>query len=197
MQTPELRNSGESERRCNVSWTATFSGATLPIISAGEALRKQLQTDEDDDGGWGSSVLFCVRLTLISLYLQQRSVSQRTEWLRLTSQTGGQTSSKWWRFSWPNMNYKYCHNHWIKNIHLNLNTFLIITEIFQSWLKILLGRKPNFLMIWFVLIPSCLTASEDWKVLRLSHDPLKDAQNRGVVVIRPLKRSMSAGESCV
>uniref|UniRef100_A0A672L002 CCDC81 HU domain-containing protein n=1 Tax=Sinocyclocheilus grahami TaxID=75366 RepID=A0A672L002_SINGR len=46
---PESRNSRESERSCNVPRPATFSGATLPRISAGEALRKQLQTDEDDD----------------------------------------------------------------------------------------------------------------------------------------------------
>lgn len=145
-------------------------------------------------------VLYCSVLdSLSSHYICNREASASgqndCDWPH--RRAGGQTSSKWWRFSWPNMNYKYCHNHWIKNIHLNLNTFLIITEIFQSWLKILLGRKPNFLMIWFVLIPSCLTASEYWKVLRLSHDPLKDAQNRGVVVIRPLKRSRSAGESCV
>ncbi|XP_016422102.1 coiled-coil domain-containing protein 81-like [Sinocyclocheilus rhinocerous] len=53
---PESRNSRESKRRCNVPRPATFSGATLPRISAGEALRKPLQTDEDDDdGGWGLS----------------------------------------------------------------------------------------------------------------------------------------------
>ncbi|KAF4119204.1 coiled-coil domain-containing protein 81-like [Onychostoma macrolepis] len=44
---PESRNSRESER------PATFSGATLPRIPAGEPPRKQLQTDEDEDDGGG------------------------------------------------------------------------------------------------------------------------------------------------
>uniref|UniRef100_A0A672KZX5 CCDC81 HU domain-containing protein n=1 Tax=Sinocyclocheilus grahami TaxID=75366 RepID=A0A672KZX5_SINGR len=72
---PESRNSRESERSCNVPRPATFSGATLPRISAGEALRKQLQTDEDDDdGGWDECSISRTNLRL-SLCHEHRGVS--------------------------------------------------------------------------------------------------------------------------
>ncbi|KAI2668857.1 Coiled-coil domain-containing protein 81 [Labeo rohita] len=55
---PETSNSGVYERRCNAPRPATFSGATLPRISAGEPLRKEPPTEPsaprqtDDDDGW-------------------------------------------------------------------------------------------------------------------------------------------------
>ncbi|XP_073689044.1 coiled-coil domain-containing protein 81-like [Garra rufa] len=50
IKRPETNNSRVSERRCNVPRPATFSGLTLPRISAGEPLRKEPQTRDDD--GW-------------------------------------------------------------------------------------------------------------------------------------------------